>query len=450
MTKSFIRNYLISIITVILCILFSGVVVNYFTYYSLKDTVCTGIEKNTSLMLKELENGEPLEETVKLYSKELGMDIYFFDVNGQTLAKGSCNEKFYKHSKWDFEKSVQHEINPITNISHMEKYSVSFEPYEVCVASVMPYSSISVHTDKLVRIVVWITAIALIFINMVIFIYYLLSYRPKFNMKDGVVYENLNVPVPDKVLPEYEPVVEAYKQLVEKETSSELRMVELVSNISHELKTPLTVIKGFIGAIVDGTIEPEHRYTYLVKVLNESNRMQQIIKNMLNTANIESGQISLNVEQFNILDIISEVLFMFERNIEEKNVNIISIRYPEIIVLGDRILLHQVFYNLIENAVKFVDENGTITISTKYENKYINFCIRNTGKGIPQKDLVHVFDRFYKSDYSRSENPDGAGLGLSIVKRFVNQHKGNITISSVEGKYTQFVMRFPKSFIIKQ
>lgn len=449
MTRAFIRNYIIFIITVTVCVLLSGVIVNYFAYYSLKDTVCTGIKKNTSMLLRELERGEPIEETLELYSSELGMDIYFFDTQGIPIAQSSCGERFYEHSDWDFEKSVLHEINPVTNISHMEKYSVSFEPYEIYVASVMPYSKISVHTDKLVRVLVLITVIALILVNVVIAVYYLMRYRPKFTLKNGVVYENMNVPIPENILPEYEPVVEAYKQLQELEAGRDRRMTEFVSNISHELKTPLTVIKGFIGAIVDGTIEPEHRYTYLVKVLNETSRMQQIIKNMLNTAHIESGQISLSIEQFNILDVVAEILFMFERKIESKNIRIIGISYPEIIVSGDRILLHQVFYNLIENAVKFVDEGGTITISVKYKNDHIYFSIRNTGKGIPQKELVHVFDRFYKSDYSRSENPDGAGLGLSIVKRFVNQHKGTITIASAEGEYTEFVMRFPESFIVK-
>ena len=158
-------------------------------------------------------------------------------------------------------------------------------------------------------------------------------------------------------------------------------------------------------------------------------------------------KITLKIEQFNIIEVLAEIIFMFEKRIEEKHINIISISYPEILVSGDRILLHQVFYNLFENAVKFVDYNGMITIAIDYCDGNIHFFINNSGSGIPKKDLAHVFDRFFKSDYSRSDNPDGVGLGLSIVRKFVNQHHGNITISSEEGRFTEFMLTFPRDFI---
>lgn len=119
------------------------------------------------------------------------------------------------------------------------------------------------------------------------------------------------------MLPQYEPLLKAIRALQERLNYSDKHMVEFVSNISHELKTPLTVIKGFLGAVLDGTIDAEHRYKYLVKVLNETNRMQQIIKNMLNTSNIEAGKITLKIEQFNIIEVLAEIIFMFEKELKK-------------------------------------------------------------------------------------------------------------------------------------
>lgn len=460
MTKNFIRRYFVQIGVILICVLFTGLMIVFYTYLSLKNNMCQNVERNSQLILSDLEdeydsnlNNSFNSEMLEIYNNNLYMDIYIYDISGNILASNSFNDEFYEHINWDFSSSVQCEINPVTNISYMEKFTVSFEPNEVYVACVMPYSKISAHTDQALKALLIAIIVIIIAFSVVYWIYIYVKYKYLFqiekNAEKGVGEDNVIIPIPEHVIPEYEPLVLAVKTLQERMDYSDRHMVEFISNISHELKTPLTVIKGFLGAIIDGTIDAEHRYTYLVKVLNESNRMQQIIKNMLNTSNIEAGKITLKMGQFNILDVISEIIFMFERQIENKHINIMSIAYPEIMVSGDRILLHQVFYNLMENAIKFVDKGGNITISVGYYDRNIYFHINNTGNGIPQKDLVHVFDRFFKSDYSRSNNPDGVGLGLSIVRKFVNQHNGNITISSEEGKFTEFVLTFPQNFAVK-
>lgn len=460
MTKSFIRNYFIILGLMFICVLFTGLMIIFYTYFSLKDTIYQNIERNSEVLIKDftseyINGGNDFDSNIlSIHSENLRMDIYIFDSEGNEIISHSFEDEFYPHSEWDFSKNVQNEINPAANICHMEKYSVDFEPDDVYVACVLPYTRISDHTDRAVRALIVVMIISTAVFTVCFWTHTFFKYKYVFkirrNERKNIYNEELNIPVPKNVIPEYEPLVETVKVLQKKLNYREKHMVDFVSNISHELKTPLTVIKGFLGAIIDGTIDSEHRYTYLVRVLNETNRMQQIIKNMLNVSNIEAGKITLDIEQFNILDVISEIIFMFERQIEEKHIKIIMIGYPEIMVSGDRILLHQVFYNLFENAVKFVEEDGCITLKAGYHNKNISFYIKNTGNGIPQNDLEHVFDRFFKSDYSRSENPDGAGLGLSIVRKFVNQHHGNISINSEEGKFTELVLNFPQNFAVRQ
>lgn len=459
MTKGFIRNYFVILGLMFICVLFTGLMIIFYTYCSLKDTICQNAERNSEVLIKDftseyINGGDNFDSNIlSIHSENLCMDIYIFDMQGNEIISHSFEDEFYPHADWDFSKDFQHEINPVTNICHMEKYSVTFEPYDVYVACVQPYTRISDHTDKAVKALIIVLIISTAVFTVGFWTRTFFKYKYVFKIEKSErknnYSEELNIPVPQNVIPEYEPLVESVKALQKKLNSREKNMVEFVSNISHELKTPLTVIKGFLGAIIDGTIDSEHRYKYLVKVYNESNRMEQIIKNMLNVSNIESGNITLDIEQFNILDVISEIIFMFERHIEEKHIKIITIAYPEIMVSGDRILLHQVFYNLFENAVKFVDEGGCITLKAGYRSGNIYFYIKNTGDGIPQNDLEHVFDRFFKSDYSRSENPDGAGLGLSIVRKFVNRHHGNISINSEKGKFTELILNFPQSFAVR-
>lgn len=459
MTKSFIRSFFAILGLIFLCVLFTGLMIIFYTYLSLKDTIWQNVERNTKVLINDftseyINGGNDFDENIlKIHSENLRMDIYIFDSEGNEVISHSFNEEFYPHEKWNFSKDFQYNVNPVTNICHMERFSVDFEPYDVYVACVLPYSRISEHTDRAVRALIIVLLIITVVFTVIFWIYTYFKYKYAFDIeksdRENNFSDKINIPIPRNVIPEYEPLVEAVKILQKNLDYREKHMVEFVSNISHELKTPLTVIKGFLGAVIDGTIDAEHRYTYLVRILNETNRMQQTIKNMLNASSIEAGKITLDIEQFNILDVISEIIFMFERHIEERHIKVITIGYPEIIVSGDRILLHQVFYNLFENAIKFVEDGGCITLRAGYYNKNIYFDVTNTGKGIPQNDLEHVFDRFFKSDYSRSENPDGAGLGLSIVRRFVNQHHGNISINSEEGKFTELVLTFPKNFAVR-
>lgn len=206
---------------------------------------------------------------------------------------------------------------------------------------------------------------------------------------------------------------------------------DFIANISHELKTPMTTIAGFIDGILDGTIPKAKQDHYLAIVSEEIGRLSRLVASMLSLARIDSGKTTITKVDFSMLDTIVTILMTFEDRLENKGIEIKGLEtFDGIEAYGDQTLLHQVLYNLIENAVKFTPDNGTITIKGDKADGRVYFSVSNTGKGISGEDLPFVFDKFYKADKSRSKDKKSMGLGLYIVKTIVNLHGGEISVTS--------------------
>ncbi len=218
-----------------------------------------------------------------------------------------------------------------------------------------------------------------------------------------------------------------------------------IANVSHELKTPMMTIGGFIDGILDGTVPKEKHKQYLAIVSEEVKRLSRMVKSMLSIARIEAGDMKINPTDFDINELVCRTVFAFEQKIEEKKLEIMGLESDEVFVKADNDLIHQVVYNLIDNAVKFVNESGCISFSYAQKDGSVFVSVRNTGVGIAQQELPRLFDRFYKTDKSRSLDKTGVGLGLYIVQTIVNQHKGDLLVKSVEGEYTEFTFSIPAS-----
>lgn len=217
-----------------------------------------------------------------------------------------------------------------------------------------------------------------------------------------------------------------------------------IANVSHELKTPMTSIGGFIDGILDGTIPPEEEKKYLGLVSNEVKRLSRMVVSMLNLSKIEAGEVPLSPIDYDIGKQIFETLLSFEKKIDEKHVEIEGFEDIEnVIIRADRDLLQQVIYNLLDNAVKFTPENGTIYIYANNDGEKTTVRIRNSGAGVSPEEISRIFERFYKVDKSRSYDVKGVGLGLYIVKTIINMHDGEITASSKQGEYTEFAFEVP-------
>ncbi|MBQ8731940.1 MAG: HAMP domain-containing histidine kinase [Oscillospiraceae bacterium] len=236
----------------------------------------------------------------------------------------------------------------------------------------------------------------------------------------------------------------AFNNMASSMATMESTRRSFIANVSHELKTPMTTIGGFIDGILDGTIPEEKRNQYLRIVSEEVKRLSRIVRSMLNIARIEAGENTLNRTEVNLTETILQVLFTFEHRINEKNLEIRGLEgMGKQIVAADEDLIHQVVYNLVENAVKFVNRDGYIEFHAFQDQNFAYFSVRNSGTGISKEELPLVFERFYKTDKSRGLDKNGVGLGLHIVKTILNLHGGEIMVSSVEGEYCEFTFTLP-------
>ncbi len=231
-------------------------------------------------------------------------------------------------------------------------------------------------------------------------------------------------------------------------TNSLARLEEMrksfVANISHEFKTPLTTIGGFIDGIIDGTIEADKREYYLNIVSDEVKRLSRMVESMLSIVKLESGEFTIKNEKFDFRELVLNIAISQEQRIEKKNIDIIGLdALNPVTITADKDLIHRAVYNLVDNAIKFTDENGQISFCLKQDGRSLSFTIKNSGRGIPQSELPFVFDRFYKVDKSRSANKTSTGLGLYMVKTILKNHGGRISVSSIENEFTAFEISIP-------
>lgn len=244
---------------------------------------------------------------------------------------------------------------------------------------------------------------------------------------------------------EVEELALAFNNMAESLQQSEYRRQEFVANVSHELKTPMTTISGFADGILDGTIPPEKQEHYLQMISDETKRLNRLVRSMLDTTRLQEkeGIPDDQKQRFDISDCAGQVLFGFEQKIMEKdlNVQVILPDYP-IYTWAQQDQIVQVVYNLVDNAVKFCPPQGDLELKVCIGGSKIYVSVANSGKTIPPEELALVFDRFHKLDKSRSENRDGWGLGLYIVKTIICAHGENVSVVSRDGR-TEFTFTLP-------
>lgn len=218
-----------------------------------------------------------------------------------------------------------------------------------------------------------------------------------------------------------------------------------VEDVSHELRTPMTTIAGFIDGILDGVIEPEEQNKYLILVSEEIKRLSRMVSSMLDVARIQSGTMVYTKSNFELGTLLKKNLDTFAERLEEKQVHLKVEVDPEqdYYVCADPDSVYRVIYNLLDNAIKFVNENGEIVLRMNQQENMIFTSVYNTGDGISQKDAKQIFERFYKADKSRSKNRHGMGIGLYLVRTIIREMGGDIYVSSKEGEYAQFSFSLP-------
>ncbi len=227
-------------------------------------------------------------------------------------------------------------------------------------------------------------------------------------------------------------------------SSVEMMRRSFVANVSHELKTPMTTIAGFVDGILDGTVPPSEQKRYMTIVSGEVKRLSRLVRSMLDLSRIDSGELQLKTVRMNLTEALYTVLVSSEQRIEKKNLHITGLEScVKAEIDGDADLMSQVLYNLVDNAIKFTNDGGNIDMRITVADGRVNFAIRNTGAGIPAEEMPQIFERFYKSDRSRGLDKNGMGLGLYIVKTVINLHHGEVAVRSVAGEFTEFAFWVP-------
>ncbi len=233
-------------------------------------------------------------------------------------------------------------------------------------------------------------------------------------------------------------LAEAFNSMADSLERSEKSRREFIANVSHEFKTPMTTITGFADGILDGTIPPEKEREYLALISSESKRLSRLVRGMLDMSQLQSGSgDKKRFKSFNLNEVVCQALLSLEKKITDRGLDV-DARLPEepVMTIGDRDAIMQVVYNLIDNAAKFAKPNTAIGISLWKADGKARVSIENQGETISKEELPLIFDRFHKSDRSRSIDRNGVGLGLYIVKTILDNHEEDIFVTSHDGVTT--------------
>ena len=313
-------------------------------------------------------------------------------------------------------------------------------------------NNISAYHDDLRRIVYIAEALGIIFALVIAFVCARFFTKPikKIggiikNVKHNRGVENLE---DTKDFTEVNQILGDFITMIDNFFAEQKKRDDFVSNVSHELKTPITSMKVLADSLVGAEGAPEEMYQeFLVDISNEIERESQIINDLLELVNTENVENEISISQVNINDVLESVLKTIKPIAEEKNIEVVYESFRPIIADVDELKFARVVTNLVENAIKYNQVDGTVTVSLNADHQYFFVKVQDTGIGIPEEDQDRVFERFFRVDKARARETGGSGLGLAITKEIVKRHHGSIGVYSKEDEGTTFTVRIPLKYI---
>ncbi|HFK1763603.1 hypothetical protein AT258_10875 [Bacillus wiedmannii] len=237
-------------------------------------------------------------------------------------------------------------------------------------------------------------------------------------------------------------LVKSINDMTDELNAMEKMRQEFVSNVSHEIQSPLTSIKGFARALQDDNLSEEKRKHYLTIIETETTRLSKLSQNLLKLTLLESEEYTPERVTYRLDQQLKQIVLNSEPLWAEKEIEL-ELNLGKVLITADQESMSQVWINLIHNSIKFTPSGGTIIIQLQENEKLVEVRIRDSGIGISEKQKQHIFERFYKADSSRNRAYGGSGLGLAIVKKVLDLHQGDIKVESKEGNGTEFIVRIP-------
>jgi heavy metal sensor kinase len=255
---------------------------------------------------------------------------------------------------------------------------------------------------------------------------------------------NLNKRIPpNEIDDEIGRLITTFNEMIDRLQISFEQIKQFSGNASHELRTPLTILRGEIEVALKSNKTNEENINTLNSLLDEVIRMSSIIDSLFTLTKSDLGQVEFIPEEIQLDNLVMEIYEDSEHLTKKKNITVLLNRLDEAKILGDKIKLRQLFFNIIDNAIKYNHENGSVEITLTKEKNFANVAISDTGIGVPKESLSKIFERFYRVDKARSREAGGSGLGLSLAKWIVDLHKGSINVKSEHGKGATFTVRLP-------
>ena len=239
-------------------------------------------------------------------------------------------------------------------------------------------------------------------------------------------------------------LIESFNRMADSLEQAEIRRSEFIANVSHELRTPMTTISGFADGILDGTIPRDQQEKYLISIRDETRRLSRLVREMLSVSQARAKAANpASRSNFDLTELVLQTLLSFESRATKKNLDV-DPQLPDdhLMVRADKDAITQVIYNLLDNAVKFSEPGSCLVLRLYKDDGKAYVSVKDRGETIPPEDLPFIFDRFHKSDRSRSLDKDGVGLGLYLVKTIINSHDEDIAVKSENGE-TEFVFTLP-------
>ncbi len=339
----------------------------------------------------------------------------------------------------NFETDVLSVLSPINSDFRIRGYVVMH--YEI--------DEIRESRDKLLNIYYMALGIMFVLSLVILIVFTVVVYRPLKKITkateeyaDGNLTHQIEVNKDDEI----GHLAASLNYMASELSKGEDNQKQFIANVSHDFRSPLTSIKGYIEAMEDGTIPPEMSGKYLKIVLNETERLTKLTNSLLSLNNLNTKGMHLDISDFDINAVIKNTAATFEGTCKQKRIRFKLVLCGEnLYVTADMGKIQQVLYNLIDNAIKFSDANSDIKLETSEKNDTVFVSVKDSGIGIPKESQKLVFDRFYKTDLSRGKDKKGTGLGLAITKEIINAHHENINVISTVGVGTEFIFTLPKS-----
>lgn len=335
---------------------------------------------------------------------------------------------------------------PMLSVVYPISFKYEIRGYIVMLTSLSSIRDNSVYFMDIINICFLIFLILMLFVF--IYIYYLTVRPLKKVIKAAIEYSSghFDYPLSITTTDEYKELSDAVTYMASELNSLDDYQKKFVANISHDFRSPLTSIKGYIEAILDGTIPVEMQDKYLNIVLFETERLTKLTTNLLALNTFDNNGTILEISSFDINQIIKQTAATFEGICTKKKISFkLVFSDREQFVDADLGKIQQVLYNLIDNAIKFSHQNSSIKVSTEVKGDKVFIAVKDYGIGIPKDSIKKIWERFYKTDVSRGKDKKGTGLGLSITKEIINAHNENINVISTENVGTEFIFTLPKS-----